>query len=143
MQTGMQNQGRPTRPTPAANDAPSGGAPDTSTGARALEQDEPLIFELDTPGARGVDLPPAPEAPNRLGDPARDRAIGLPDPPEPTVVRPHPRPSPAGHAGSTSSTKRPHRKRADAERASKRHHHDRSGAGVEKGNDSLRSRRGR
>ena len=59
----MQNVGRPTKPE-AAN---ASGEMETFSGARALEQDEPLIFELDSPGARGVDLPPAPEAPSRLG----------------------------------------------------------------------------
>ncbi|MGZ0189272.1 MAG: aminomethyl-transferring glycine dehydrogenase subunit GcvPB [Alphaproteobacteria bacterium] len=79
----MQTEGRPTRPTTAANDS---GA-DTFSGARALEQDEPLIFELDSPGANGVDFPAAPEAPNRLGALGRQGAIGLPNLAEPMVVR--------------------------------------------------------
>jgi len=78
----MQKEGRPTRPAPANS---NGG--DTFSGARALEQDEPLIFELDSPGANGVDLPAAPKAPSRLGALRRSGEIGLPDLAEPTVVR--------------------------------------------------------
>ncbi len=79
----MQSEGRPTRPAAPANDADV----DTFSGARALEQDEPLIFELDAPGASGVDLPAAPEAPDRIGALARKGEVGLPDLAEPTVVR--------------------------------------------------------
>ena len=79
----MNKEGRPTRPAAPANDA----AMETFTGARALEQEEPLIFELDSPGANGVDLPPAPDAPDRMGGLARGGPIGLPDLAEPTVVR--------------------------------------------------------
>lgn len=80
----MNNEGRPTRPA-AANDASS--APDTFSGARALEQHEPLIFERSNPGTVGVDLPDAPDAPNRLGTLARKGALGLPELSEPQVVR--------------------------------------------------------
>ena len=80
----MNNEGRPTRPA-AANDASS--APDTFSGARALEQHEPLIFERSNPGTVGVDLPDAPDAPSRLGTLARKGALGLPELSEPQVVR--------------------------------------------------------
>jgi glycine dehydrogenase subunit 2 len=80
----MNNEGRPTGPA-AANDASS--APDTFSGARALEQHEPLIFERSNPGTVGVDLPDAPDAPNRLGTLARKGSLGLPELSEPQVVR--------------------------------------------------------
>ncbi len=84
----MNVEGRPTRPVQPANDGPANaGAPATFSGARGLEQDEPLSFELDSPGSNGVDLPPAPKAKSRLGALARDGRIGLPDLAEPTVVR--------------------------------------------------------
>jgi len=79
----MQNEGRPTRPATAANESRA----DTFSGARALEQDEPLIFEMDSPGAIGVDLPAAPDAPSRLGALSRQGPVGLPNLAEPTVVR--------------------------------------------------------
>ena len=79
----MQTVGRPTRPDAAS----ASETIDTFSGARALEQKEPLIFELDSPGAIGVDLPQAPDAPDRLGALARKSGVGLPDLAEPTVVR--------------------------------------------------------
>ncbi len=79
----MQTEGRPTRPNAPTDDSPM----DTFSGARALEQDEPLIFELDSPGANGVDLPAMPKARSRLGPLARVGEVGLPDLAEPTVVR--------------------------------------------------------
>ena len=51
------------------------------------EQHEPLIFERSNPGTVGVDLPDAPDAPNRLGTLARKGALGLPELSEPQVVR--------------------------------------------------------
>ncbi len=56
-------------------------------GNRGLRLEEPLIFELDTPGAVGVDLPDIPDAPDRLGGLARNGPIGLPRLSEPRVVR--------------------------------------------------------
>ncbi|MBT7667574.1 MAG: aminomethyl-transferring glycine dehydrogenase subunit GcvPB, partial [Rhodospirillaceae bacterium] len=59
----------------------------TSSGHRGLDLAEPLIFELDSPGRCGVDLPPAPAVENRLGGLERQAPIGLPGLSEPQVVR--------------------------------------------------------
>jgi len=60
------------------------GAP---SGHRGMMLDEPLIFERDSPGAVGVDLPEPEEFIDRLGGLERQGPIGLPDLAEPTVVR--------------------------------------------------------
>ena len=60
---------------------------ETISGARGLDRDEPLSFEQDAPGRTGVDLPPAPDAPDRLGGLRREGPIGLPGLAEPQVVR--------------------------------------------------------
>lgn len=59
----------------------------TISGHRGLDHDEPLIFELDSPGQSGVDLPNIPETSSRLGNLERTSAIGLPGISEPRVVR--------------------------------------------------------
>src|SRR5262252_8264670 len=60
---------------------------ETTTGNRGLQIEEQLIFEQDSPGRCGVDLPePAPFG-SRLGGLERKRAIGLPGLSEPQVVR--------------------------------------------------------
>jgi glycine dehydrogenase subunit 2 len=60
---------------------------ETATGNRGLQIEEKLIFEQDSPGHCGVDLPePAPFR-SRLGGLERRRAIGLPGLSEPQVVR--------------------------------------------------------
>jgi len=60
---------------------------DTLTGNRGLVIEEALIFEQDSPGQCGVDLPePAPVV-DRLGGLARKAPVGLPGLAEPTVVR--------------------------------------------------------
>jgi glycine dehydrogenase subunit 2 len=60
---------------------------ETATGNRGLQIEEKLIFEQDSPGHCGVDLPePAPFR-NRLGGLERQRVIGLPGLSEPQVVR--------------------------------------------------------
>src|SRR5215471_16149918 len=60
---------------------------ETTTGNRGLQLEEELIFEQDSPGHCGVDLPePAPFG-SRLGGLERRRAIGLPGLSEPQVVR--------------------------------------------------------
>ena len=61
--------------------------PGTVTGNRALDIEEPLIFEQHAPGRTGVDLPDPPAAAPRLGSQARSAPIGLPDLAEPQVVR--------------------------------------------------------
>jgi glycine dehydrogenase subunit 2 len=65
----------------AAADAP------TFTGNRGLQVEEPLIFEQDSPGHCGVDLPDLPPHRSRLGGLERHAAIGLPGLSEPQVVR--------------------------------------------------------
>jgi len=61
--------------------------PPTTSGNRGLTIEQPLIFELDTPGATAVDLPDVPVVRARLGGMKRDAAIGLPGLSEPEVVR--------------------------------------------------------
>jgi glycine dehydrogenase subunit 2 len=64
-----------------------GTAPATVSGHRGLAFEESLIFEQGVDGRAGVDLPPPPPAPDRLGGLARTRPIGLPGLSEPQVVR--------------------------------------------------------
>ncbi|MAM77218.1 aminomethyl-transferring glycine dehydrogenase subunit GcvPB [Tistrella mobilis] len=61
--------------------------PETATGNRGLQLEEPLIFEQGTPGRIGVDLAPVPETKSRLGGVVRKAPVGLPDLAEPQVVR--------------------------------------------------------
>ncbi len=63
------------------------GAPETFSGHRGLDHEEPLIFELDAPGRSGVDWPEPDLSENRLGGLERRRPIGLPGLSEPQVVR--------------------------------------------------------
>ena len=61
-----------------------------ATGNRALQLEEKLIFEQNSPGMTAVDLPNPAELTNvksRLGDAARKDPIGLPGLSEPQVVR--------------------------------------------------------
>ena len=81
--SGMNNQGRPT----SAGEASSGSAIETYTGNRGLRLEEPLIFELDNPGACGVDLDEPEAVTPRLGGLARKGNIGLPGISEPDVMR--------------------------------------------------------
>ncbi len=62
-------------------------APQTHTGHRGLQLEEKLIFERDTPGSTGVDLPETDLAADRLGGLAREGGLGLPGLSEPEVVR--------------------------------------------------------
>ena len=59
----------------------------TTTGHRGLDHEEPLIFEQDSPGLSGVDLPLPKGGPDRLGGLGRSRPLGLPGMAEPQVVR--------------------------------------------------------
>ena len=59
----------------------------TISGHRGLQMEEPLIFELDSPGSSGVDLPAIPAVQSRLGAVAPRNGVGLPGLTEPEVVR--------------------------------------------------------
>ncbi len=68
MTTPMNRQGRPTRP---ATDS-AGEAPPTFSGNRALDIEEPLIFEVGGDDRSGVDLPRPPAVDSRLGQLSRE-----------------------------------------------------------------------
>ncbi len=59
----------------------------TISGNRALQIEEPLLFEQDAAGRCGVDLPEPPAVSDRLGGLGRKGPIGLPGLSEPQVVR--------------------------------------------------------
>ena len=61
--------------------------PDTKSGNRGLDLEEPLLFEIGRDGRTGVDMPDAPKVQSRLGGVDRDTKIGLPGVSEPEVVR--------------------------------------------------------
>ncbi len=73
----------------SARAAPGAGAAggETVLGNRGLQLEEGLIFEQNSDGATGVDLPAAPAAADRLGSHRRQGRIGLPGLSEPEVVR--------------------------------------------------------
>ena len=71
---------------PAPGPTPAGGV-ETVLGHQGLRLEEPLLFEIDNPGAAGVDLPAPPAGANRLGGLERTAAIGLPSASEPEIVR--------------------------------------------------------
>jgi glycine dehydrogenase subunit 2 len=60
---------------------------ETVTGNRGLQLEEPLIFEQDSPGRCGVDLPEPEAFRSRLGGLDRQDPIGLPGLSEPQVIR--------------------------------------------------------
>jgi glycine dehydrogenase subunit 2 len=60
---------------------------DTFTGNRALQIEEPLIFEKDAFGDTGVDAPAHSGEESRLGALKRERPIGLPGLSEPEMMR--------------------------------------------------------
>ncbi|HEV7367801.1 aminomethyl-transferring glycine dehydrogenase subunit GcvPB [Arenibaculum sp.] len=90
----MNNQGR--RTDTGTPDAASGSA--TISGNRGLVLEEALIFEQDSPGTTGVDLPEPEETGLRLGAVRQRGRIGLPGLAEPTVVRHYTRLSQKNHA---------------------------------------------
>src|SRR5262245_16317692 len=67
--------------------AMEGPASATFTGNRALQIEEPLIFEMGQPGRCGVDLPEPPKVKDRLNGLKRADEIGLPGLSEPQVVQ--------------------------------------------------------
>lgn len=78
----MNSQGRPTRAE--AVDVKDGS---TFTGNKALQIEEPLIFELDCFAGTGVDMPEPEGAADRLGGLNRNSDIGLPGLSEPEAMR--------------------------------------------------------
>ncbi|MEQ9639194.1 MAG: aminomethyl-transferring glycine dehydrogenase subunit GcvPB [Alphaproteobacteria bacterium] len=69
-------------------DGAASALPETASGHSGLDHEEPLIFELDSPGRSGADWPEPPaDATSRLGTLARTAPIGLPGLSEPQVVR--------------------------------------------------------
>jgi glycine dehydrogenase subunit 2 len=82
MENTDRSQGRVSRPSQADS-----AVPDTVSGNRGLQIEEPLIFEQGVAGRCGVDLPELPAVADRLGGLARKGAIGLPGLSEPQVVR--------------------------------------------------------
>src|SRR5579884_2620479 len=62
-------------------------APPTISGNRGLDIEEKLIFEQDSPGHCGVDLPEPATAELRLGGVKPRARVGLPGLAEPTVMR--------------------------------------------------------
>jgi glycine dehydrogenase subunit 2 len=61
--------------------------PETFTGNRALDQEEPLLFEIGRLDATGVDVDEAPQVASRLGGLERKGSIGLPGLSEPEAMR--------------------------------------------------------
>ncbi|WP_330083530.1 aminomethyl-transferring glycine dehydrogenase subunit GcvPB [Methylocystis iwaonis] len=61
--------------------------PDTFTGNRALDQEEPLLFEIGRTDATGVDVDEPPQFATRLGGLERKDQIGLPGLSEPEAMR--------------------------------------------------------
>lgn len=78
-----KSQGRTARPHAVADTA----VPETYTGNRGLQLEEPLIFEQGVEGRTGVDLPPVPKFTAHLGTMRRKGAIGLPGLSEPQAIR--------------------------------------------------------
>src|SRR5215208_8081899 len=78
----LNRQGRPT----AADEAGTSSHP-TFTGNRALQQEEPLIFEIGRTDATGVDLDEPEPFTQRLGGLERTGDIGLPGLSEPEAMR--------------------------------------------------------
>ena len=78
----LNRQGRPT----AADEAGTSSHP-TFTGNRALQQEEPLIFEIGRTDATGVDLDEPEPFTQRLGGLERTGEIGLPGLTEPEAMR--------------------------------------------------------
>ena len=85
----INSQGRPTRPKKlgAGLEALVKGPQKTHTGNKALQIEEPLIFELGHFAGTGVDLPEPEGGEDRLGGLNRNGDIGLPGLSEPEAMR--------------------------------------------------------
>jgi glycine cleavage system P protein (glycine dehydrogenase) subunit 2 len=70
-----------------AHPAPDAALPRTISGNRGLQIEEKLIFEQDSPGHCGVDLPEPGQFRSRLNGLERKGRIGLPGLSEPQIVR--------------------------------------------------------
>ena len=82
----LNKQGRPTRPQDSGSTA-AGRKRATFTGNRALQLEEPLIFEIGRHEISGVDVPEAVGTGSRLGNHERKTAIDLPALSEPEAMR--------------------------------------------------------
>ena len=82
----LNKQGRPTRPQDSGSTA-DGRTRATFTGNRALQLEEPLIFEIGRHEISGVDVPEAVGTGSRLGNHERKTAIDLPALSEPEAMR--------------------------------------------------------
>ena len=78
----MNDQGRPTRSQSVAANRP-----ETFTGNRALQIEEPLLFEIGDFEGSGVDFPDTDLSASRLGDHAAAEAPALPGLAEPEAMR--------------------------------------------------------
>ncbi|MEM1044501.1 MAG: aminomethyl-transferring glycine dehydrogenase subunit GcvPB [Pseudomonadota bacterium] len=78
----MNTQGRPTRPENASDTAR-----ETFTGNRALQLEEPLLFEIGRTEISGVDVDAANGGQDRLGRFARSAPLDLPALSEPEAMR--------------------------------------------------------
>ncbi len=79
----MNNVGRPSTPNAVASNE----AHPTFTGNKALQINEPLLYEVGTPEQTGVDIADPRKATSRLGDLARSEPIGLHGLSEPETMR--------------------------------------------------------
>ncbi|NLH83401.1 MAG: aminomethyl-transferring glycine dehydrogenase subunit GcvPB [Phyllobacteriaceae bacterium] len=80
----LNDKGRPTRPE-TRDEAPM--RSETFTGNRALDVEEPLLFEIGRAEVTGVDLPAPKGSASRLGGFARTTPLALPGLSEPEAVR--------------------------------------------------------
>ncbi len=83
----LNKQGRPTRPAGTESDGENRQTRPTFTGNRALQLEEPLIFEVGRTDITGVDLAEPDEFASRLGGHGRTAPIGLPALSEPEAMR--------------------------------------------------------
>jgi len=82
----VNSQGRPTQPQAGSENSSGTGRP-TFTGNRALQLEEPLIFETGRTDITGVDLAEPDEFASRLGGHGRTAPIDLPALSEPEAMR--------------------------------------------------------